>query len=106
MVFIETPTFTKVITGLVSDDDYRGLQGFLANNPKAGDVILGCHGLRKIRWRSVGSGGGKSGGIRTIYYCLPKDQIYMLYAYDKRYTEDLTKKQLKQLAEHVKGGVI
>ena len=104
MEFIETPTFTKVVTGMISDDDYRKLQAALARNSKAGDVVPGCHGLRKIRWPSPD--GGKRGGIRGIYYCLPKERIYMLYAYDKRVTRDLTKKQLKRLMEYVKEGVL
>lgn len=105
MEFIETPTFTKVITDLISDDDYRRLQAALTNNPKAGDAIPGCHGLRKIRWVSA-DGRGKRGGIRNIYFCLSKEQIIMLYAYDKRVVGDLTKKQLKRLTEYVKGGVL
>ncbi|VFN03575.1 MAG: hypothetical protein BECKG1743F_GA0114225_108202 [Candidatus Kentron sp. G] len=66
MVFMETPIFTKAITRLLSDDEYRELQGKLLLHPDAGVLIKGSGGLRKIRWK--GRGTGKRGGIRVIYY--------------------------------------
>jgi len=41
MVFIETPTFTKTINDLLTDDEYRLLQNELTQNPEAGDIIPG-----------------------------------------------------------------
>jgi hypothetical protein len=35
-------------------------------HPKMGQVIQGTGGLRKVRWSD--DRGGKSGGVRTIYY--------------------------------------
>lgn len=67
----------------------------------AGDLIPGSHGLRKLRWKTAGS--GKRGGTRVIYYWQTVDaQLWMLYAYAKAEHEDLTRTQLKQLAEVVK----
>jgi len=66
MVFIETPTFTKTITGLLTDDEYRLLQNELAQNPEEGDLIPGGGGVRKIRFAAQGK--GKRGGARLIYY--------------------------------------
>lgn len=48
--FIETPVFTRQITALLDDGDYRQLQVTLALKPAAGDLIRGSGGLRKIRW--------------------------------------------------------
>ena len=61
MQFIETPIFTKQITELLSDEEYRRLQEVLLLRPEAGDLIPGGGGLRKLRWRV--SGTGKRGGL-------------------------------------------
>ena len=54
----------------------------------ASPVIRGTGGLRKLRW--AGSGRGKRGGIRTIYYRhAGPDAIYLLTAYAKADREDL-----------------
>ena len=105
MELIETPIFTKKITGILSDEEYSEMQWSLAINPEVGPVIPGGGGLRKLRWRA--SGKGKSGGIRVIYYVYARDQkIYLLYPYKKSEQEDLTRKQLKILREYVKDGVL
>ena len=66
MEIVETSIFTKEITRILTDDEYKEFQNFLIANPKAGAVIKGSGGLRKVRWKVKRS--GKSGGIRTIYY--------------------------------------
>ncbi len=100
MEFIETPLFTKSIQHVMSDDDLRQLQMSLSLYPSTGRVIPGSGGLRKIRW--VGSGKGKRGGLRVIYYWIvSQDQIYLLYAYKKSQQEDLTSEQLKSLKDLV-----
>jgi len=105
MELIETPIFTKKMTDILSDDEYRDMQWILAVNPEAGPVIPGCGGLRKLRWRV--SGKGKRGGVRVIYYVYARDQkIYLLYMYKKSEREDLTHKQLRILKEYVKDGVL
>ena len=96
MVIIETPTFTRLIIELMSDEDYRALQEALLLRPDAGDLIKGSGGLRKIRWSL--EGGGKSGGVRAIYYWVVRgDQMYMLYVYPKGKQDNLTPDQRKQL---------
>ena len=103
MEFVETSVFTERITKLLTDDEYYDLQAVLADNPKAGDVIPGAGGLRKLRWRAGGR--GKRGGLRVIYYCWLEDRLYMIFVYDKREQGDLTAEQLKVLRGYVKGGV-
>jgi hypothetical protein len=101
MVIVETTVFTRCIKQLLDDDDYADLQATLVERPDAGDLIRGGHGLRKLRWKI--EGGGKRGGVRVIYYWFtPDDQLWMLYAYAKAEREDLTRQQLKRLAEIVK----
>ena len=105
MEFTETSIFTKHIQALLDDDEYGDLQYELAQHPKAGDVIPGGHGLRKIRWKSSRKGGGKRGGVRIIYYCWSEHQLYMLFAFEKSQQGDLTKEQLRTLSAYVKEGV-
>ncbi len=95
MEISETEVFTKQITALMSDDQYKGLQWELVHNPKKGPVIKNSGGLRKVRWKVKGS--GKSGGVRIIYYLVHEDHILMLLGYRKNQQEDLTPKQLKIL---------
>ncbi len=104
MEFVETSIFTQRITKLLTDDEYHDLQAVLAENPKAGDVIPGAGGLRKLRWRTAGR--GKRGGMRVIYYCWSERRLYMIFAYDKTEQGDLTHEQLKTLRAYVKGGVL
>ena len=101
MLFIETPIFTKLVTDLMPDDEYRKIQLALVLRPEAGKIIPGSSGLRKIRWKSGGS--GKRGGLRLIYFWdVPEDRIYMLLIYKKSKQEDLTPNQLKILRNLVK----
>jgi hypothetical protein len=48
MVFIETPVFTRQVRELLSDEAYAAFQWHLAVNPRAGEVIQGTGGLRKV----------------------------------------------------------
>lgn len=80
----------------MNDDEYARLQGFLAQKPQAGAIIKGTGGMRKLRW--PGSGRGKRGGLRVIYfYWAGRDRISMLLVYPKNEMDDLTADQLKQL---------
>lgn len=103
MIFIETRLFTSRIHDVMSDDEYAALQVHLSNHPDAGAVIPGAGGVRKIRWS--GSGRGKRGGSRHIYYWDSGSRILMLYVYLKNERENLTeaqKKMMKQIAEGYK----
>lgn len=98
--FIETSVFTRQIKELLTEDQYQGLQHVLLINPEAGAVIRGSGGLRKLRWS--GSGRGKRGGIRVIYYYMTRaDNILLLYAYPKSDKDDLSKTQLILLSRIV-----
>lgn len=100
MVIIETSIFTKKITTILNDEEYRDLQNVLVAMPGTGDLIQGSGGIRKIRWGA--SGRGKRGGARIIYYWANNhDQIFMLFAYAKNERDDLTKGQLLALRDIV-----
>ncbi len=99
--FIETPTFTRMVTTLLTDDEYRELQNVLVEDPERGDIIKGGGGIRKLRHAVQGR--GKSGGVRVIYYWIKdKHQIYMLVVYPKSKKDDLSDKETAILRELVK----
>jgi len=96
MVFIETPVFTRQVQELLSDEAYSAFQWYMALNPRAGDVIQGTGGLRKVRW-SV-AGGGKRGGVRVIYFHVAAQaQVRLLLIYRKGVKDDLTAAEKKTL---------
>lgn len=98
MVFLETHAYTRIIQDLLNDDEYRELQQALVENPALGNLIRSSGGLRKLRWARQGA--GKRGGIRTIYYwAVSRDQILMVFAYPKNELEDLSDRQLAELAK-------
>ena len=101
MVFIETSVFTRMVTSLLTDDEYREFQNVLLKDPAAGDLIKGGGGIRKIRFAAKGR--GKSGGVRTIYFwAKAKDQIYMLVIYPKSKKDTLSDKETAILHDYVK----
>lgn len=101
MEFIETPTFTRLLSALLTDDEYAEMQVALVENPERGDIIKGGGGIRKLRYGLPGR--GKSGGVRVIYYWIKDDhQIYMLVVYPKSKKDDLTDKETALLREFVK----
>lgn len=101
VIFIETPTFTRIVTALLTDEEYRWLQMTLADDPERGALIRGGGGIRKIRCAMEGT--GKSGGIRVIYYWLRDDQqVFMLVAYPKSQKDTLTAKEVAILRALVK----
>ena len=100
MVIIETPIFTKIITALLNDDEYRELQEELIKTPTSGKIISGGGGIRKVRCKLQGR--GKRGGARIIYYLATNEnQIFMLFAYPKNEMDNLTKEQLSILKKAV-----
>jgi len=96
MRIIETPTFTKRVEEILSEEEYRLFQIKLIGDPEAGNIIKGSGGIRKIRWS--GSGRGKRGGSRILYYWYnTKGLLLMLFIFKKNENDDLTKTQLKAL---------
>ncbi|MDP6490824.1 MAG: hypothetical protein QGG69_03505 [Kiritimatiellia bacterium] len=88
ITFTEHPVFTKRISELLSDEEYREFQTDLAANPQTGDVIPGLGGLRKIRLALPGR--GKRGGARVLYLLfLNAETVFLLYVFTKGVVGDL-----------------
>ena len=104
--FIETPTFTRQIQAIATDDELKELQRTLIAQPDKGDLIQGTGGLRKIRI-ALGNQ-GKSGGARVIYFLATAEKIYLILAYPKSVKDNLTpaeKAALKTLTHQLKAEV-
>lgn len=96
----ETPEYIRLAEKLLTEDERRDVLTYLAAHPKAGDLMEGTGGVRKLRW---GRGGrGKSGGVRVIYYvhsdAMP---LYLLTLFAKNERANLSKAERNELADLV-----
>ena len=89
--FYEMKHFTKKWQDLgFTDDELSQLQQVLLENPKAGDVMKGTGGLRKVRFAFPGS--GKSGSVRVCYIDIEGVlEIHLIDVFAKNEKENLTK---------------
>ena len=96
----EVPEYIRQAEKLMSASERQDVLNYLAAHPKAGDLIEGTGGIRKLRW---GRGGrGKSGGVRVIYYyhseLMP---LYLLTLFAKNEQTNLSKAERNDLAKLV-----
>ena len=97
-LFVELPPFTRCRADYLDDDSFRAFQRTLLESPKAGDVIEGVGGLRKLRYPDARRGKGKRGGLRVIYFWWELGQQFWLFTlYDKNEMRDLSAKEKKLL---------
>jgi mRNA-degrading endonuclease RelE of RelBE toxin-antitoxin system len=86
---IETPEFLEAARRIMDEEERSLLIDYLAHNPRAGAVIPGTGGVRKLRWALEGR--GKRSGARVVYYyhndAMP---IFALTAYAKNERADLS----------------
>lgn len=105
-LFVHTEPFIKCWKAMgLADNDLRILENYLLQDPKAGDIIEGTSGARKLRFQ-LNDNQGKSGGGRVIYVDIfQKEKLYFLFAYPKNMQENLTaeqKKMIKKIIEEIK----
>jgi hypothetical protein len=102
--FINTPYFSRGADQLLDDDDIRELQQILNENPRAGDLVQGTGGVRKLR--VAASGRGKRGGGRVLYlYVEVRLRVYFLAVFAKNDQPDFTPayyRALKALVQQLK----
>lgn len=100
VIFIEAPLFTRLVADYLSEDEYAAMQWALAMRPEAGQIIPGSGGIRKLRWS--GSGRGKRGGLRVIYYWRQRaGEIWLLTLYAKNEAADIPLEALKRLRREI-----
>ena len=94
---IELSPFTRSWSAVWTEAEYSKFICWISANPKSDDVIKGSGGVRKIRW--TGSGHGKRGGARIIFYSAEVDYVYLMTIYGKNQRVDITAKELKLIKE-------
>jgi hypothetical protein len=104
ITILQLPKFKADATELIGADGIEAVATYLIDHPAAGDVIPGSGGVRKLRWAAKGK--GKRSGAPIIYLYVVIAAIYLIRCYAKNVKTDLTadeKKQLRQIAAHLKG---
>jgi hypothetical protein len=105
------PEFDKMCAKIgLNDQDLKSLQLEILSTPKAGAVIRGTGGLRKMRFALEGK--GKSSSIRVLYVdFVIFEKVYLITAYPKSQKINLSeaerndiKKLITQLERTLKQG--
>lgn len=94
----ELSEYMRTADKLLSAAERQDVIRYLTENPKAGDLMEGTGGVRKLRW---GRGGqGKSGGVRVIYYFHDEAMpLYLLTLFAKGDRANLSKAERNELAD-------
>ncbi len=94
----ETTHYANRAAALMSADDRAMVIEEIARNPKAGDIVQGTGGVRKMRIALPGR--GKSGGARVIFYYQDDEwPVLLLEVFAKNEQANLTKAQRNALAK-------
>src|SRR3954466_11830154 len=94
--FVLLPSFERSAADTLSDDDIRELESTRHENPRAGPVMRGTGGVRKVR--AATEGRGKSGSARVIYlYVEARGEIYFLLCFPKSQQATLTPEQTRRI---------
>ncbi|QEH39016.1 Toxin HigB-2 [Aquisphaera giovannonii] len=81
LTFIQVPPFPGQFHRLkLTDEDLRGIEITILDDPRQGVVVAGTHGLRKMRFARRGSNAGKSGAYRIFYLHLEEYGTVFLWA--------------------------
>ena len=100
MRIFTTRTYERAVRKLISEADRQKMEEAIVADPGRAPLLRGTGGIRKLRW--TGSGRGKRGGIRTIYFHhAGPEVIYILTAYAKADRDDLTPADRKTLSRLV-----
>ena len=95
---VELPEYKKQAQKHLSISDSELLINYLAEHPKAGDLMQGTGGIRKLRWAKSGS--GKSGGVRVIYYFHNESMpLFLLSLFGKNEKANLSHAERNLLAK-------
>ncbi len=100
---IETPDYLADAedAGLAASER-EAIIDFVSEDPKAGDLIVGSGGARKLRFR--GRGKGKSGGYRIITYFGGDDiPVFLLNIFAKGDRVNLSKAEVNALRAELNG---
>lgn len=90
----------RTAEGVLSAEDIRVLEQVLIQDPRAGVVLPGTSGARKVR--AATEGHGKRGSARVIYLLDEAcEQIYLMLAFAKNMQATLTPDQARRVRDLV-----
>lgn len=93
----ELPSYARLADKLFSTEERSDLIDYLAEHPKAGAIMEGTGGVRKLRWHRGSQ--GKRGGVRVIYYFHDDGMpLYLLTLFTKSDKANLSAAERKELA--------
>lgn len=96
LTVVETLLFQRQWPHYWSEEERGAFAVYLAQNPAIGTVVRDSGGVRKVRWSR--EGGGKSGGVRVIYFTrLAQGELVLLTIYAKSKVANLTGPRLKEI---------
>lgn len=96
----ELPEYIRRSASLLTESERKAIIDYLAEHPKAGDLLEGTGGIRKLRWSRGNK--GKSGGVRVIYYYHDERiPLYLLTLFGKNERANLLKSERNALAKLV-----
>ena len=100
---IETPDYLQDAKDAgLSGDEMAAIIQAIAFDPKAGDLMVGTGGARKLRFAA--SGRGKRGGVRTVHYFGGDDvPVFMLAVIKKGDRDNLSKAECNVLKKELQG---
>ncbi len=100
---VRSSRYERAAARLLRPPVQHELEESIAAEPVRYPLIPGTGGFRKARWRRTG--GGKSGGVRVIYYFMVRpDLVFLADLYAKNEKENLThaeRNQLRKIASEI-----
>jgi len=100
---VETPGYLALARKLFSENEMADIVSLLAADPKAGDVMEGTGGFRKVRIARQGT--GKTGGARVVYiFRNTKYQVFLTTVFPKNEKDNLSRAErnaLKKRADQI-----
>ena len=98
---VETNAFLAAAKACMSEEERRQAVDMIAINPECGVLLQGGGGLRKVRF-GVG-GGGKSGGVRILYFFSgERIPLFLLTVFAKNEKANLSQAERQSLAKAAK----
>lgn len=100
---VRSSRYERAAARLLGPSAQQELEESITAEPERHPLIPGTGGFRKARWRRPG--GGKSGGVRVIYFFMVRpDLVFLADMYAKNEKENLThaeRNQLQKIASEI-----
>jgi len=100
ITIVELKNYIKRVVKFFNEDERNDIIAYLAYHPKAGDIMQGTGGVRKVRWAKDDR--GKSGGVRIVYYYYDDNvPLFLITVFGKNEQANLSRAERNELAKLV-----